>query len=143
MLFRSMDWHYACLVSRIPIFTLGLLYYIQKGDIRKLSIPLLLCVILQELAIANELKFSASTFYAPVLLLALCFIFDNLVREKAIKTISWLGSKSLECFIGNGMVTVFMIDSGIIQRQIYYWLANIIWIAIFIFINKLLPANKN
>lgn len=26
MLFRDMDWHYACLVSRVPIFTLGLLY---------------------------------------------------------------------------------------------------------------------
>ncbi len=142
MLFRNMDWHYACLVSRVPIFTLGLLYYIQKGDICKLSIPLLLCVFLQELAIANDLRFSASTFYAPVLLLVLCFIYDSLVREKLNKLISWLGSKSLECFIGNGMVTAFVIESGIIQRQIYYLLANIVWIGIFILINKLLPANR-
>ena len=28
MLFRDMDWHYACLVSRVPIFTLGLLLII-------------------------------------------------------------------------------------------------------------------
>lgn len=97
---------------------------------------------LQKLAIANDLRFSASTFYAPVLFLVLCFIFDYLVRAKLNKHILWLGSKSLECFIGNGMVTAFVIESGIVQRQIYYLLANIVWIVIFVFINKYLPANK-
>lgn len=138
-----MDWHYACLVSRVPIFSLGLHYYIQKGDARKIAGPLLVSVVLHELAIANELNFSAATFYTPFLLVTLCFIFDShLIQEKVNKLISWFGSKSLECFIGNGMVTAFVIESGIVQRQIYYWLTNIVWIAIFVFINKFLPANK-
>lgn len=142
MLFRNMDWHYACLVSRIPVFSLGLLYFIHKGNIQKLSFPLLLCVGLQELTVANGLKFATATFYAPVLLLSLCFILDNLLQPRIVKFLCWFGSKSLECFIGNGMVTTLVFTASPFQRGAYYILANIVWIFVFVWINKILPANK-
>lgn len=141
MIFKNMDWHYGCFVSRIPIFSLGLLYYIHGGVLKKLSMPLLFCVFLHELTVSNDLKFASATFYAPVLLLVLCYVCDKLLRLKVVNMIAWVGSKSLECFIGNGIVTSFMNYTGV-HKYVYYFFANIIWIFIFIIINKFLPSNK-
>ena len=141
LILRNIDWQYACLISRIPIFTFGILYFIHKGDLHKLSLPFLLCIFLHELSLSNELKFATSNFYAPVLLPILCYVIDNLLQSKLINSLSWIGSKSLELFIGNGMVTEFMIYTGV-QKYVYYVIANILWGLIFIGINKLLPSNK-
>lgn len=141
LLFKEMDWHYACFVSRVPSFSLGLLYYVQRGNIHRLFPPLLTCVILEEVAVANELKFSVAAFYVPVLLFFLCFFIDRILKRSVGNLLSWIGSKSLEFFIGNGMATAFFIGTGIVNKALYYILANIIWIIAFIFINKLLPSN--
>lgn len=136
----SMDWHYSCLVSRLPVFVLGILYFVYNGDLKKLFAPLLAFILFHELSINNDLKYLVADFYSPMLLLALCALF-SITSPRRLSHLSWIGSKSLECFIGNGMITQFLIFEGV-SRLVYYIIGNIFWIALFIGINKLLPANK-
>lgn len=93
--FPSIDWHYACLVSRLPIFVLGILYFVYNGDLRKFIIPMLMFVILHELAINNELRYLEADFYAPLLLMMLCVFISLVNNTRFYNLLSWVGSKSL------------------------------------------------
>lgn len=137
----TIDWHYVCLISRLPVFLLGILYFYYKGDLGKFILPLLVFVVLHELSINNDLKFLEADFYSPLLLVLICVFLSKIDTKPIYKRITWIGSKSLECFIGNGMVTQYMLWGGV-TRYLYYIMANIIWITIFIWINSLLPSNK-
>lgn len=137
----SLDWHYVCLISRLPIFALGILYFCYKGNLGKLILPLLVFVVLHELSINNDLKYLEADFYSPLLLVMICIFLSRIDTRTIYKRITWIGTKSLECFIGNGMVTQFLLFEGV-TRYFYYIAANIIWIAIFVWINSILPSNK-
>lgn len=143
-LFPFMDWHYVCLVSRLPIFTLGIVYFVHKGDLLKMLFPIIVFMTFHELAMSNELKFLISNFYSPVLIVVACIFFELCNKPQVIKVISWLGAKSLEIFIGNGLATFVLANVGGMQltRYFYYVLLNVFWVAVFILINKILPANK-
>ena len=139
-----MDWHYACLISRLPIFTLGIIYFIHEGKLMNMLGPVTIFLAFHELSVANSLIFLTSNFYAPFLIVGACVIFNQVQNTRILSLIGSIGSKSLEIFMGNGVATFILhnMEISLLYRLFCYIFLNIVFILVFVMISKILPSNR-
>lgn len=106
-----LEWYYKCAIGRLPIFCVGLLYFMHKIDVvhivRAYAIGSILAA---TLFVTHRLEtFGVVYMLAPFIMLSIALIFHN-VRDKfqRIKVVlEYLGLYTLEIYVANVILMKF------------------------------------
>lgn len=134
ILIDDIHWKYDCLISRIPIFCLGITSYLHKVSLKKLSIGLcILCIPLYSLSIF----LSMSMLSIPLLLLI-----NKIHKKYDSSIIRYIGDNSLEIYCANQIVYYVLLHiDNIYFKPITYILVQLIASILLIKINSVIKTN--
>ena len=137
----SIPWQYECLITRIPIFALGILSFLYRSDKYTLNILFFLTFTLFVITCSYNLSVFYQTATFCPLLLILTFHFNNVIKYP--KLCDFFGRHTFEFFLGNSISYYFVhIVARHTQQHIVfyitYWGATTILASILIVINNFL-----
>jgi peptidoglycan/LPS O-acetylase OafA/YrhL len=129
----DIDWRHDCLVSRIPLFLLGIWAYKNKG--REMFLIMTVFILIGAFSFLKcQSPFMMSSMFCPLLLY---FLSKSVSRNYIL---SLLGKYTLDIFLANGLVAYYLsslfCDSRIWIRICVYVVLNILLSIVFIFINR-------
>ncbi len=129
----DIHWKYDCLISRIPIFCLGITYYLHKVSLRRLSLFFI---------IISIPLYSLSIFLSLSLLSVPLILFISKISQKLnSKMTSFIGNYSLEIYCAN-LITynTLLYCNEILLKVVAYIIIQIVTSIILIKINSLIAS---
>lgn len=113
----DLTWQQSCFVGRIPIFLLGIAYYLYGHNKRKLVMMLAFSFLSALALLCVKIEYKNFFFFALVcpaiiygiyLLIANRYSVSNIIICKMLNRIKSLGKCSLEIYYGNGNASIAM-----------------------------------
>lgn len=109
----DLKWWYDVAIARVPIFCLGILFFVDQSENRRISlISCLAFLALFFIGIAYRLRGCFLTdMVSPVILLFIAFIVSKhsvFLTSKVGKAIEFVGKHSLEIYIGNVLSSIII-----------------------------------
>ncbi len=145
---KNMPFQYNCLISRIPIFLLGILVYDRYTDIgnienqryRKvmwISMVLGMMFLVADRLIPISIGFVATALIAPALIYGLAMLHRH-IGKSLMRIIRFIGIYSLEFYVGNLIIHVTIdIMPSKMAKVAYYIIGNLVFALMLIPFNKL------
>lgn len=143
---KNMHFEHNCLISRLPIFLLGIMTYryykasnsSSSGYDRILLIALFIGIALLVVDFLSPLAlgFVATAFIAPSLVIGLAAMYCH-IGTSLLKVVRFVGKYSLEFYIAN-LIVYFTIQSMThpLCKIVYYFAGNLLLALILIPVNK-------
>lgn len=135
-------WYHAAFIGRFYIFSLGILVYfcIKQRSFSKYDYFMIgvLCLVGAFSIFIGRFQFWGASCLCPLLIIALATLPQNLVDSKII---SLCGKYSLEIFIANCWTMLLMqytTYGNIYSQCVVYFVSNIIFAIILVYINRIL-----
>jgi len=135
----EMDWQYAHIVSRLPIFTLGILLYVYLKKMSCFYGVLVVCLLAAIFSIVLGLyPYYIGALLCPFVILALYYIKAFLGKKNYYEWVNFCGRKSVEIYVANAAVMISL--TKVIHNQIViffaYFLLNMLFSAGVIWFNS-------
>lgn len=122
--FSDLDWWYVCLIARIPIFMMGILF--ASIDLKRIRCCEIQVIIVLSLLMYYPLYNFSSKFFASSLLVIPIMIVAGLLKlwlgSKAMSFLVFLGKHSLQIYLANVLVmyTMIVLPFNIFIKPFYY-----------------------
>ena len=133
------DWRYSCLISRIPIFILGVLtfFYTQKEN------RIIILFLIDFLFFVICCSYNLSEYYLTTTFCPLLLVIIYLMRNKIlfIPFIETFGKYTLEIFLGNS-ISYYMLHIFIRYNTIFFMELLVYSISTFIISSIFIYANR-
>jgi len=145
-----MAWDHYCLIGRLPIFALGIWFYLKRNSMTSTDVSVLkilvtygLLLFAFDLLIPNDrTRFLAPAFVAPLLILAITLLYQylSLKSEQVVALINFIGKHSLEIYVAN-CITGVVCHKGLELTGYGGVMIEFVWIAalsvILFWVNKM------
>ena len=116
LLLVPMPWEHSCLLGRLTIFALGIMYYVRDGNITDTDMKIIrwltaygLFLLSVDLLLPNNrTRFLAPAFVAPLMIWLLAKLYEKLETRCSgiLSCVEFLGKHSLEIYVANCMSMV-------------------------------------
>lgn len=135
-IYDDFDWWYVCLIARIPIFMLGVLF--TSVDLKNVKYRTFLVLIVISLLMYYPCFLLSSKFFASSLLVIPVMIVAILFKQKlglrAMSFLVFIGKHSLEIYLANVLVmyTMNVYPLKIYIEPFYYVILQIVYTCLLI-----------
>lgn len=126
----EMDWQYAHIISRLPIFTLGILLYVYLKKLSCFYGVLMVCFLAVVFGIVLGLyPYYIGALFCPFVILALYYIKVFLGKRICYEWVNFCGRKSVEIYVANAavMISLTKIICNPIGIFFAYFLLNVLF----------------
>lgn len=128
-------WQFDCLISRMPVFLLGIIIYKKQLQLKTCLLMTLLLSLLSIVFYKYNMRFLFSASFCPIIMITVHYCIKLFSKIKLESLIEYIGVNSINIYIANGFT---LYTTKIIQADsiLYYILFQVFYSIINIFIFK-------